>query len=64
VLLRSLFNRIKQDTERNPNRVEGTYTRETFNQAFVDANQDVAVVASSSTARPILAIDADYRVEV
>jgi hypothetical protein len=62
--LRSLFNRIKQDTERNFSRIGGIYTREAFNRAFLNANQDVAVVTSTSAAHPILAIDEDYRVEV
>lgn len=63
VALRRFFNQIKRHTEENDDYPGRTYSRHAFNQAFVDAGDDVAVVASRSIGTPILVLDQDYRVQ-
>lgn len=61
--LRQLFNRIKNTTQGNDVE-ERVFTEHDFRQAFHDTNNVAAVVASGSTASPILALDHDHRVDV
>jgi hypothetical protein len=62
--LRDLFNAIKHATEALNEDGELVYTRDSFTQAFTNANDNSAVVASRSAAAPVFALDQDYRVEV
>jgi hypothetical protein len=62
--LRDLFNAIKHATEQLSEDDALIYTRRAFDHAFANASDSSAVVASRSTAHPILALNRDYRVEV
>ncbi|KAH4015563.1 hypothetical protein HBI95_163550 [Parastagonospora nodorum] len=61
--LRQLFNLIKNTTQGNAVE-ERIFTEHAFRQAFHDTNNIAAVIASGSTASPILALDRDYRVDI
>lgn len=68
--LRTLYNTIKSDTVKEkavpgqPPRVRGPYVRTAFEQAFGNATEDVAIVASRSAGNAVLALEQDYRLQV
>ena len=62
--LRNFFNTIKRHTGGSGDDRGGIYARDFFNQAFTNADNNAAVVASQSAATPVLALDRDYQVEV
>jgi hypothetical protein len=64
---RNLFHSIKCDSGGSGWNAPGrgiTYTRDAFNGAFIRSHDRDAVVASTSTADPVLVLDQDYRLEV
>jgi hypothetical protein len=68
--LRTLYNAIKSDTEKvkavagQAPRVRGPYVQTAFEQAFENATEDVAVVASRSARNAVLALEQNYRLQV
>jgi hypothetical protein len=68
--LRTLYNAIKSDTERvkavagQALRVRGPYVRTAFEQAFENATEGVAVVASGSAGNAVRALEQNYYLQV
>lgn len=63
----NLFDVISRDSlpiKREPADQPAAYARNTFEQAFGGGDDDIAIVASRSTAHPVLALTQDYRVQV